>query len=115
MTQYAFTDPDSGECKVTDQHPEMLCCDFCIRKEVYKLYPTRTHEMPMCGTVSTEGWAAYKSCAELVDAEKWNDLHAVSLEMFLKKHPELKGDRASVSSLLREIHASFRANQTMTH
>jgi hypothetical protein len=116
MTQYAFVDPDTGETKISDQHPDMLLCDFCLKKEVHRLYPTKTHEFPsIYGAISTEGWAACKSCSELIDGKKWDDLHSVALEMFLKKHPELKGDRAGVSSLLREIHKSFRDNRIMTH
>ena len=86
-------------------------CDFCTAEKVFKLYRCENfvfNNMPVfqngCGT-----WAACKTCAELVDADRWSELTERSFVKFAKRHgPISRRDSFGLRDQFRTIHQLFR-------
>ena len=111
---FLYTDPLTHELRVTDQEPPARLCDFCGAEEIHHLFLTNDpHEMPhldsrLPRSVSTGPWAACRPCAEDINAERWDAVHARALEAFVKRHGVPHRHRTQVRVWLARTHEAFR-------
>ncbi len=112
---YGFTDPDSHQVRTSQTKPEPKLCDFCSVSEIFHVYPVRDYHAVFSRAISTEGWAACKACAQMIDAEQWHGLVDRALDRFLRDHPELLDDRLPLRDFIQQMHQGFRDNRLPTH
>ena len=87
----------------------MSICDFCSAPKPARRYSCRPFKMTGPKLRSVGGWAACNACAELIDADRWEDLADRSVDSFLKKYPVIARERALRE--IQELHQQFRDNR----
>lgn len=86
-----------------------LICDFCSSPDITRSYPCEEFEMIEIGSihqVSEGAWAACTPCAELIDADKWEELAVRSVDS--APFPLPAAQRIAYLLLLRNLHQRFR-------
>jgi hypothetical protein len=114
MKLYASLDPETRQERITDKppEPEQWICDFCSKHEAFKAYPNRATVLMASGMADEGGWIACRTCAELIDAGKWDELRKRSVDAFLEYHPEVPEDaRPFLEAHVQQAHLGFRANR----
>jgi hypothetical protein len=87
---------------------------FLHGRKIFKLYRCRNfmfNNMPVFQNgIGT--WAAYKTCAALVDADRWTELTERSFLKFAKPHGSIsRRDANGVKEQFRTIHQLFRQHR----
>ena len=89
-------------------------CDFCAAETIFKLYRCRNfvfNNMPVFQNGSGT-WAACKTCAALVNADRWSELAERSFIKFAKRHgPISRRDAIRLRDQFRTIHQLFREHK----
>lgn len=103
---------EQGEKEVTlafTEKPEDELCDFCSAlKPPYKVYPCKDFPHPLSPMHWSRGeWNACTKCAELVDADKREELLNRCLLMHSMEHG--LSDEAEI--MTRAFHNAFFANR----
>ena len=73
----------------------------------------RTGSAPLKATFQHEsvgGWAACRSCSELIEAGRWAELTDRAFTNFLKQHCAPRYSHFDVREQFREIHHLFKEN-----
>jgi hypothetical protein len=84
-------------------------CDFCNTSPVVTVYPCANFAVNGSSIfpfgLAVGSWAACKRCAELVDAERWEDLTDRAIRKFAKRHgvKEMPGVREQ----FERVHRAF--------
>src|SRR5215472_8759531 len=89
-------------------------CDFCTTEKVFKLYRCKNfvfNNMPVFQNGSGT-WAACKTCAALVDAERWPELTERSFDKFVERHGRIsRQDAIGLREQFHTIHQLFREHK----
>jgi hypothetical protein len=95
-------------------HPggKELLCDFCSSPAIVKDYACETFKAIDVGPLVAESvgkWVACAPCAELIDADKWEELAQHSFETVDPKFHELPvAQQAILIDFIRQMHGQFR-------
>jgi hypothetical protein len=113
MTVYGYIDAETHEYRqeARETPPDMHLCDFCSSNEIFKMYPNRQTVEMMPGIIDSGGWAACRTCADLIDAERWQDLCQRSADTFMEIYGFPKHERPTIEAAMNEIHRGFRENR----
>jgi hypothetical protein len=88
-------------------------CDFCVQSPATKIYACRNFEWdgsPVFGTETKGRWAACESCAELVDAERWDQLTERVVRIFHRRYDTPRAQRAGIEAQFKSFHQLFASN-----
>lgn len=85
-------------------------CDFCSAKPVYGTYDapdfeTTPFNVAQAGitTQSIGHWGACKECADLIDADKWDDLALRATNALIEKNPWM-----NTGMILSQIRSTYK-------
>lgn len=106
MAEYTIKEPSSGPI-----------CDFCSSPRLFARYPARdfvaakletpTRALNAC---SRGDWSACKSCAELIEASRWDALLERSVATFREKYGQWIPPSA-LRGFIHDLHKQFRENR----
>lgn len=87
-------------------------CDFCSTPEPRWAYRAQTYAAKIGNAVhhSIEGWAACDACADLIDAERWEDLRKYALSPQTPLGRSIHG-APSGSQAVAIVQAEFRKHR----
>jgi len=94
-------------------------CDFCSSRPVLKIFSCRNFLIPWTKTwafqhESNGGWAACRTCAELIDTGQWQELSNRALRAFVELHGLVNRlDEPLLRQQFRELHHLFREHMTL--
>jgi hypothetical protein len=111
MNEYTIDEPASGPI-----------CDFCSDPRIFASYPAKDFTAGQFKNPdgkklvanSRGGWAACKTCTELIEAGKWESLLDRSIATFLTKYGTHIPAQA-LRGFIADLHKQFRENRQPIH
>jgi hypothetical protein len=112
-TGYGLAQGQEMGDQIVEPFPGREMCDFCSERLTTQLYACKNFLVPRTKTAlfqheSVGAWAACRTCAELVDGERWSELTDRALSNFIKQHGVPRYGHCDVREQFREIHQLFR-------
>lgn len=89
-------------------------CDFCAAEKIVKLYRCKNFVFNNTSVFRNDfgTWGACRTCAMLIDAERWSELTERSFVKFAKRHgPISRYDAIGLRQQFRTIHQLFREHK----
>jgi len=81
-------------------------CDFCSSEKWERVYPCQDFDIAGLPATSVGSWCACDACAELIDAEKWDELAERSINSF--PYQVSQAERPVLVAFIKETHKQFR-------